>query len=77
MLNSDKTVELWFCFLAGPRSALGSAPDSAVPGLLPGSATYFPFFFRCLKKGRCQILAKVSALSTGPEVIKIFHAQLS
>ena len=38
---------------------------SGVLGSIPGLATYFRFFFRFLKKGSCQLLAKVCARSTG------------
>ena len=38
---------------------------SGVPGSMPGLATYFRFSFRFFKKGRCQLLAKVCARSTG------------
>ena len=37
---------------------------SGVLGLIPGLATYFPFFFHFFKKGSCQLLAKVCAGST-------------
>ena len=38
---------------------------SEVLGSNPGLATYFRFSFRWFKKGSCQLLAKVCALSTG------------
>ena len=38
---------------------------SGVLGSIPGLATYFCFSFRFLKKGSCQLLAKVCARSTG------------
>ena len=38
---------------------------SGVLGSIPGQATYFRFSFRFFKKGRCQLLAKVCARSTG------------
>ena len=38
---------------------------SGVPGSIPCLATYFRFYFRFFKKGRCQLLAKVCARSTG------------
>ena len=38
---------------------------SGVLGSIPGLATYFRFSFRFFKKGSCQLLAKVCALSTG------------
>ena len=38
---------------------------SGVLGSIPGLATYFRFSFRFLKKGSCQLLAKVCARSTG------------
>ena len=38
---------------------------SGVLGSIPGLATYFCFSFRFFKKGGCQLLAKVCALSTG------------
>ena len=38
---------------------------SGVLGSIPGLATYFRFSFRFLKKGSCQLLAKVCAQSTG------------
>ena len=38
---------------------------SGILGSIPGLATYFRFFFRFFKKGSCQLLAKVSAPSTG------------
>ena len=38
---------------------------SGVLGSIPGLATYFRFSFRFFKKGSCQLLAKVSARSTG------------
>ena len=38
---------------------------SGVLGSIPGRATYFRFSFRFLKKGSCQLLAKVCARSTG------------
>ena len=38
---------------------------SGVLGSIPGLATYFRFSFRFFKKGRCQLLAKVCARSTG------------
>ena len=48
----------------GPRSAVGTAPDSYVRG--PGFDTYIlSFFFRYFKRGSCQLLAKVCARSTG------------
>ena len=47
---------------AGPRSAMGRAPDL---GSIPGLATYFRFSFRFFKKDSCQLLAKVCARSTG------------
>ena len=34
---------------------------SGVLGSIPGLATYFRFSFRFLKKGSCQLLAKVCA----------------
>ena len=36
-----------------------------VLGSIPGLATYFRFSFRFIKKGSCQLLAKVCARSTG------------
>ena len=38
---------------------------SGVLGSIPGLARYFRFSFRFFKKGSCQLLAKVCALSTG------------
>ena len=38
---------------------------SGVLGSIPGLATYFHFSFRFIKKGSCQLLAKVCARSTG------------
>ena len=38
---------------------------SGVLGSIPGLATCFRFSFRFLKKGSCQLLAKVCARSTG------------
>ena len=38
---------------------------SGVLGAIPGLATYFPFSFCFLKKGSCQLLAKICARSTG------------
>ena len=38
---------------------------SGVLGSIPGLATYFRFSFRFLKKGSCQLLAKVCERSTG------------
>ena len=38
---------------------------SGVLGSIPGLATCFCFSFRFFKKGSCQLLAKVSARSTG------------
>ena len=38
---------------------------SGVLGSIPGLATYFRFSLRFFKKGSCQLLAKVCALSTG------------
>ena len=38
---------------------------SGVLGSIPGLATYFRFSFCFLKKGSCQLLAKVCAQSTG------------
>ena len=38
---------------------------SGVLGSIPGLATYFRFSFRFFKNGSCQLLAKVSAQSTG------------
>ena len=38
---------------------------SGVMGSIPGLATYFRFSSRFFKKGSCQLLAKVCALSTG------------
>ena len=38
---------------------------SGVLGSIPGLATYFRFSFRFVKKGSCQLLAKVCARSTG------------
>ena len=38
---------------------------SGVLGSIPGRATYFRFSFCFLKKGSCQLLAKVCARSTG------------
>ena len=38
---------------------------SGVLGSIPGLATYFRFSFRFLKKGSCQLLAKVCARNTG------------
>ena len=38
---------------------------SGVLGSIPGLATYFRFSFRILKKGSCQLLARVCARSTG------------
>ena len=38
---------------------------SGVLGSIPGLATYFRFSFRFLKKGSCQLPAKVCARSTG------------
>ena len=38
---------------------------SGVVGSIPGLAIYFRFSFRFFKKGSCQLLAKVSARSTG------------
>ena len=38
---------------------------SGVLGLIPGLATYFRCSFRFIKKGSCQLLAKVCARSTG------------
>ena len=37
---------------------------SGVLGSIPSQATYFRFSFRFFKKGSCQLLAKVCALST-------------
>ena len=37
---------------------------SEVLGSIPGLATYFRFYFRFLKNGSCQLLAKVCAPST-------------
>ena len=37
---------------------------SGVLGAIPGLATYFRFSFRFFKKGSCQLLVKVCALST-------------
>ena len=39
--------------------------EPEVPGSIPGPATYFRFSFRFVKKGSCQLLAKVCARSTG------------
>ena len=38
---------------------------SEVLGSIPDLATYFRSFFRCFKRGNCQLLAKVCARSTG------------
>ena len=38
---------------------------SGVLGSIPGLATYFRFSFHFFKKGRCQLLVKVCARSTG------------
>ena len=38
---------------------------SGTLGSIPGLATYFRSSFRFFKKGSCQLLAKVSARSTG------------
>ena len=38
---------------------------SGVLGSIPGLATYFRLSFRFVKKGSCQLLAKVCARSTG------------
>ena len=38
---------------------------SGVLGSIPGLAPYFRFPFRFIKKGSCQLLAKVCARSTG------------
>ena len=38
---------------------------SGVLGSIPGLATYFRFSFRFFKKGSCQLLVKVCAVSTG------------
>ena len=38
---------------------------SGVLGSIPDQATYFRFSFRFFKKGSCQLLAKICALSTG------------
>ena len=37
---------------------------SGILGSIPGLATYFRFSFRFIKKGSCQLLAKVCARST-------------
>ena len=59
-----KLVVLQFLIhIAGPRSAVGRALDSLVK--IPDLATYFLFSFRFFKKGSCQLLVKVCALSTG------------
>ena len=52
---------------AGPRSAIGRAPDSLVrgPGFDTRSGNILSFSFRFFKKGNCQLLAKVYARSTG------------
>ena len=41
------------------------ARKSGILGSIPGLATYFRFSFRFVKKGSCQLLAKVCARSTG------------
>ena len=39
--------------------------EPEVPDSIPGPATVFRLSFRWFKKGSCQLLAKVYALSTG------------
>ena len=55
-----------FTCTAGPGSAwVGHLTrKSGVLGSIPGLATYFCFSFCFFKKGSCQLLAKVCALST-------------
>ena len=52
---------------AGPRSAIGRAPDSYVrgPGFDTRSGNILSFLLPLFKKGSCQLLAKVCARSTG------------
>ena len=49
--------------MAHSVSRLTYAPE--VPGSIPGPATEFRFPIRCLKKGSCQLLAKVCARIKG------------
>ena len=39
--------------------------EPGVSGSIPKPATYYCFSFRWFKKGSCQLLARVCALSTG------------
>ena len=62
---------IWFIYLCiySPgriaQSVRHLTRKSAVPGSIPGLATYFRFSFRWFKRGSCQLLAKVCAQSTG------------
>ena len=52
--------------LGGVAQSVGHLTyKSEVLGSIPGPATYFYFSFHWFKKGSCQLLVKVSALSTG------------
>ena len=69
--TSDKLteVQLYFMSTRQPGRVTQSVghlnPKSGILGSIPGLATYFRFSFRFFKKGSCQLLAKVCALSTG------------
>ena len=58
---------LFHCLPAGrvAQSVGHLTRKSGVLGSIPGLATYFRFSFRFVKKGSCQLLAKVCARSTG------------
>ena len=60
-------ILLSFYIGAGPRNAIGRAPDSLVrgPGFDTRSGNILSFSFRFFKKGSCQLLAKVCTRSTG------------
>ena len=53
--------------VAGPRSAVGKAPDSQVrgPGFDTRSVHILSFLLPLIQEGICQLLAKVCARSTG------------
>ena len=52
---------------AGPRSAIGRAPDSKVrgPGFDTRPGNILSFLLPLFQEGSCQLLAKVCARSTG------------
>ena len=56
-------AELGYCRVAQPVACLTQQPE--VPGSIPAPATQFRFSLRRVKKDSYQLLAKVSALSTG------------